>query len=103
MILSLRLILALTLCLLLIAVLVGGCFVRHGFGRRKIVPQNICDFEVVEDFGRAADVVRMHVRGYEVINLLHVVALERINHILAVLLVAGVYQHNLAFGRDDEN
>ena len=98
--LRLRLILSLRFTLFLVAVLISR-LVRRGFGRRKIVPQDVCDFEVTEDYACAAYVVRVSVRGYEVINLLNSIALERVQNRLTVLLIARVNEHDFVFWRDD--
>ena len=75
--------------------------VRRGFRWRNIVPQNVCEFEVIKDDACAAYVVRVSVRGNEVIDLLNSVTLERVHDSLAVLLIARVNEHDFVFWRDD--
>ena len=67
---------------------------RHA--RRLPVVDHVQDFHCLENFSRAADVIRVWMRGDEIVELLHVVALQRFDDGLAFRGVARVDEHVLS-------
>ena len=62
------------------------------------VINNIQNFRYFEDFVGAANVIRMRMRGDEIIELLHVVALQRIENNFAFACITSINQTDLPPG-----
>ena len=60
------------------------------------VIDHVENFDCFENFGRAAEVIRMRVSGDEVVELLDVVALQGLDNHLALCRIAGIDEHGLA-------
>src|SRR4030095_7643578 len=69
---------------------------RLRYLRTKPVIENVEHLRCFDNFVGAADMIRMGMRGNKIIKLLHVVALERVEHHFAFASIARVYQYRLA-------
>ena len=64
--------------------------------RLQAVIDHVENFDCLENFRRAAEVVRMRMCGDEVVELLDVVALQRFDNCFALRRVSGIDEHMLA-------